>query len=192
MIGTYTRNWNLPCGERAEKDLFGDLETVLRLGPQWNVKALRVQGHVEAGASFECDVEYDRTEEFVTFVGTIDSFEPGRRLMLRLTSNRIEIDFSAQLTDYLNEKVVGFRISSIPPPTRQDFYEFDLWARSFVNYVKISESRSAVSRAWRWFLDRYWLKMPQSGKRIVFMIVVADGFSVAFLLALLLWWKFFS
>lgn len=192
MSMTYNREWLLPIADRSELELFADLETVLRLGPQWDVKSLEMEGPFAQGSKFVLGVEYDRTEAPVSFTGKVEEFTPGKGLRIVMQAQEHRVDFSASLSDNPSGALIAFRIAAVPPPVIEDLREYDMWARSFVNYVKISASRKPFTRIWKWFLDRWWLKMTQSGKRLVFFIVVADGFSVAFLAAILLWWKYFS
>ncbi|MFH0824592.1 MAG: hypothetical protein V2B18_17700 [Pseudomonadota bacterium] len=192
MMDQYSREWALAVSEEAILRLFYDLETILRLAPQWNVKALRMDGPPAPGRTFELDVEHDRTETVISFSGQVKSFVPRKVLHLVMESSQNTVDFAVSLTERAQVNLISFHISSVPPPALEDLREYDLWARSVLNYLKISESRSPTTRLWKCFLDRWWLRMTQSGKRLVFFIVVADGFSVIFLVAILLWWKYFS
>jgi|GEM_PF-1557534 len=192
MRGPYFRQWVLPPAGSVSADLFSDLEKVLRLGPQWNVQSLRSKGPLAESGEFELYVEHDRTEIPLSFSVRVEAFDPGKVLRLVMVSPSHALDFLMEVTENPDGRRVSFSIGSVPPPAGEDLREYDLWARSIVNYIKISESRSPLTRIWKWFLDRWWLKMPQSGKRIVFFVVVSEGFSFLFLIAILLWWKFSS
>jgi hypothetical protein len=192
MSVPYNRDWVLPTADQSGIDLLADLETVLRLGPQWDVKSLKMEGPVAQNCNFVLEVEYDRTEAPVCFSGKVEEFASGKALRLVMQAPEHNVDFSVNLSESPEGILIAFRITAVPPPVVDDLREYDMWARSFVNYVKISASRKPHTKIWKWFLDRWWLKMTQSGKRLVFFVVVADGFSVVFLAAILLWWKYFS
>jgi hypothetical protein len=66
------------------------------------------------------------------------------------------------------------------------------WLKSAANYLLISRRTSLFSRTWKWFLDRYWLKMSPSGRRTVFFVVVAEGLSLLFFLLILVWLLIFK
>ncbi len=191
MTSHYARQWTLTPSVPAGASLLNDLEKILRLAPQWNVKSLRIEGSLGADRDFELDVEYDRSGTEISFSGKVEQFIPRNALGIVLTSPAQKVDFVMELTDRPHGRLVSFHIRSLPPPAVSDLREYDLWARSILNYLKISESRFLPVRMWKWFLDRWWLNMTQSGKRITFFIVVSEGFSLVFLVALLLWWKFF-
>lgn len=192
MSRPYNREWILPSADQFEIELLADLETVLRLGPQWDVKTLKMEGAVAQASDFVLDVEYDRAETPVSFAGKVEEFTPGKALRLVMQAQEHSVDFSVNLSESPAGTLIAFRIAAVPSPVIEDLREYDMWARSIVNYIKISASRKPLTRIWKWFLDRWWLKMTQSGKRLVFFVVVADGFSVVFLAAVLLWWKYFS
>lgn len=190
MMDHYSRQWVLTVSDEVANAVFCDLETILRLGPQWNVKTLRMDGPMEPGRTFELDAEHDRSEELLSLSGRVKAFTPGKALHLLMECSQQTVDFSVRLEDREQGKLISFLVSTVPRPVLEDLREYDLWARSFVNYLKISQSRSPFSRIWKWVLDRWWLKMSQAGKRLVFFIVIGDAFSVIFLVAILLWWKY--
>jgi len=192
MNSRYSREWTLPLSGSSAFGLLADVEKVLRLGPQWNVKELRLNGSMEADAAFELDVEYDRSEQAVSFAGKVEELIPGRNLRLALSAPEQQLDFSLRIAEQTDGSLVSFSISTTPDPSPEDMQEFDLWARSILNYVTICNSKSPLSWAWKWFLDCCWLKMSQSGKRVVLFIVVGEGLSLLFLVAILLWWKYLA
>jgi hypothetical protein len=191
-MNEYRGQWILPLSREIAGSLFSDLETTLRLAPQWNVKELIFSGPMEPSAEFQCTVEYDRSEEILSYQGRVESLTPGKAVHLSFRSEVHFIDLSVQMVEHSLGKQLVFTIEADPPAAREDLFEYDLWARSFVNYLKISETNTLRSRALKLFYDRWWLRMSQSGKRLVFFLLIADGFSVVFLVAILLVWKLFS
>lgn len=188
----YANEWALTEDASAAFGRMSNLETLVRLAPQWDVKSFTMGGPPAAGTGFLLEVEFDRSEKAVSFAGTIADYIPGRGLCLALSAP----DCSVQVDIRLNAEPMGsrlrFAVAADPPPQAEDLREYDLWGRSLINYMAISRSRSPLTRAWKWFLDRWWLNMTQSGKRIVFFVVVGEAFSLVFLIAILVWWKYFS
>lgn len=192
MNNSYARQWVVTISPQAISDIFNDCGKILRLAPQWDVKVLRMKEHSESDQGFDLDVEYDRVENLVSFSGKLLTFSPLEHVRIILTSSTQSLDFTMEVTDHPQGKVVSIQIESTPTPDVSDIREFDLWARSILNYMKIADSRFLLIRIWKIFLDRWWLNMTQSAKRIAFFVVISEGFSLVFLVALLLWWKFFS
>ncbi len=190
MNKVYARQWAINVSDESVNDLLRDHEKILRLSPRWDVKEIRTTHGTGDSHTLEVDVEHDRTEMPVSFVANIHkSFSP-ESLQICLTSSTDSIEFSIEVAGLNRGKLVSVLINSTPEPDIHDIREFDLWARSIINYLKISASNHWHVRLWKAFLDKWWLNMTQSAKRITFFIVASEGFSVIFLVALLLWWKF--
>jgi hypothetical protein len=192
MSTPYAREWSLPEDAPAVFRRVCDLGTLLRLAPQWDVKSFKMSGPPAAGADFLLDVEFDRSEEAVSFKGEVAVASPGSVLRLDLSAPGTRMRVDVEIADHPMGCRLRFGVATDPPPQADDLREYDLWARSLLNYLAISRSRSPLTRVWKWFIDRWWLTMPQSGKRIVFFVVVGEAFSLVFLIAILVWWKFFS
>lgn len=187
MNSGYARDWLLPYAAPTDEGLFGDLEKVLRLCPQWDVKSLAPA----PGGGFEALLAHDRLEAELAYHVAVEEHAPGSHLRVKLTRGEESIAFSFAVEDRQTRGVLRARVETVPAPTAEDVREFDLWARSMANYLAISRSRSPAKRAWKWFLDRWWLTMSQSGKRMAFFILMGEALSVVFLVFILLWWKFF-
>ena len=190
MNKVYARQWALNVSDDPVSALLSDHEKILRLSPSWDIKKIRTMSGTGDCHTLEVDVEHDRTEKTISFVGNIHkSFSPDS-LKILLTSPSNSIEFTIEASTLNRGKLVSVQINSSPEPDIHDIREFDLWARSIINYIKISASSHWHVRLWKAFLDKWWLNMTQSAKRITFFIVASEGFSVIFLIALLLWWKF--
>jgi hypothetical protein len=187
MSQAYARDWLLPYASPTDEGLFADLEKVLRLCPQWDV--MNVAPAPDGG--FELLLNHDRLEAELAYHARVREHVPGARLGVTLTRGEESIAFDFSLEDRRTCGVLRARVETVPPPKAEDVREFDLWARSLANYLAVSRSRSPAKRAWKWFLDRWWLKMSQSGKRMAFFILMGEALSVVFLVFILLWWKFF-
>lgn len=188
----YSQQWALTEDAPTAFGRVSNIETLLRLAPQWDVKSFIMDSLPAAGAGFLLKVEFDRSEKPVSFDGTITTYLPGCGLSVVLSAPECSVQVDIRLADDPMGSRLRFTVIADPPPQVEDLREYDLWGRSLINYLEISGSRSLLSRAWKWFLDRWWLTMTQSGKRIVFFVVVGEGFSLAFLIAILLWWKYIS
>jgi hypothetical protein len=165
---------------------FADLETWLRLNPQWQVLAIRGEPALREGSAFALEVEYDRTEQKVLYQALISRVAPGRSLTLRLEGEAPR-EMTIEVLPTSIVSLLKYREESEPPLSAKEQMELTLWLKSAANYILVSHRTSLFSRVWKWFLDRYWLKMSPSGRRTVFFVVVAEGLSLAFFLLILLW-----
>jgi hypothetical protein len=192
MSTPHVREWMLPAFTQRDFLPIVDLDTVLRLAPQWDVTALRMSAPPAAGAVFDLEVVHDRSERPLQFSGCIEAFTAGELLRVGLIGPDCRLRFAIRVMSEPGGYRLRVEVATEPPPEAADVREYDLWARSLLDYLKVSRSRFWPARAWKWFLDRWWLRMTQSGKRMVFFIVVGEAFSLVLLVAVLLWWRFVS
>ena len=62
-----------------------------------------------------------------------------------------------------------------------------LWLRATADYLLLSASPRWRARLGKWLLDRIWLRMNQTGRRVVILILAYEVVGLAFLVAWLLW-----
>lgn len=170
---------------------FLNLETWFRLNPQWQVLSYQGEQPLREGSSFALQVEYDRTEQVVDYRGLIVEFQPNRRLTVRLEGNGLR-EIQIEVTDARFISILKYRELLEQPLSAPEQLELNLWLKSVANYIQVSHHRQIYSRVWKWFLDRYWLKMSPSGRRTVFFVVAAEGLSLLFFLLILLWLLIFK
>lgn len=181
----YFREYPLLGRAISDFGLFADPERALRLGPQWDVKSF-----VRQDDDFTLEAEYDRSEQVVRFAGRIEEQAPDGVLRLSLTSETLRLQIAIRLLDGPGGGRLSLAVDGAPDPAPEDLLEYDLWARSLLDYLRVSGSRSPAARLWKWCLDRWWLKLPQSGKRILLFILAGEALSFVFLVAILLWWRY--
>lgn len=165
---------------------FADLETWFRLNPQWQVLSFQAEPATREGGAFVLEVEYDRSEQQVVYRGLVTVVEPGRVFNLRLEDEEAR-EMTIEVLPTRTISLLKYREDSEHPLSAKDQMELNLWLKSVANYLLISHRTSLFSRAWKWFLDRYWLKMSPSGRRTVFFVVAAEGLSLVFFLLILVW-----
>lgn len=187
---SYARTDVVTFGREEAFGVLDDLETVLRLGPQWTVEALRAAGGVCPGMHFEVDVEFDCSEQKATLAGTVERHVRGELLSMTLEAGPSMLRVFLSVRPHISGHEVEQRFECDPPPSLHALREFDMWARSILNYMQISAGRGFFTKIWKYCLDRWWLKMPQFGKRVVIFILIGEAFSLALLVGILVWWKF--
>lgn len=191
MAVEYRHALELPLPPDRIHPFFEDLERWFRLNPQWMVQSFRCDTPVEAGARFDLNVEYDRSEVKVSYVGTVEEWRPGRSLTITLKgvdtrTITIEVAPAGDLS------FLKYREVRDSEPTVHEKRELSLWLSAVANYVSVSNRRSLRTRLWKWFVDRVWLKLSPSGRRTVFFVIAAEGLSLVFFLLILLWILFFK
>lgn len=155
------------------------------------VQAFRCDTPVEAGARFDLNVEYDRSEVKVSYAGTVEEWIPGRSLTIILKGQDTRT-ITIEVVPAGDLSFLKYREVRDSEPTVHEKRELNLWLSAVVNYVSVSNRESLWSRLWKWLVDRVWLKLSPSGRRTVFFVVAAEGLSLVFFLLILLWILFFK
>jgi len=184
----YSCHLYLPLPRDQVFAFFHDLDTWFRLNPQWAV--LEFARTAETGA-FALKVKYDRSEEEVTYKGTVGHREQDGVVTVRLEAETTRI-ITMEILSSAEGSVLNYTEDENRELTPEDKREINLWLKSAGDYIVTSKKNSLRSRLWKWFLDRMWLKMSPSGRRIVFFIVVGEAISFVFLILLLVWLIFFK
>ncbi|HWR90747.1 MAG TPA: hypothetical protein VN260_10830 [Dissulfurispiraceae bacterium] len=184
----YSCHLPLPLSQDHVFPFFHDLDTWFRLNPQWAV--LDFARTAEAGA-FALKVKYDRSEEEVIYNGTVGHREQEGVVTVRLEGETTRI-ITVQVLSAGAGSVLNYIEDGSREPTPEDKREINLWLKSVGDYIEVSKKSGPWSRLWKWFLDKMWLKMSPSGRRIVFFIVAGEAISFVFFILLLVWLIFFK
>jgi hypothetical protein len=137
---------------------------VLRLNPSWYVKEIEAD---ETGA-YVMTLYDDRSEQTSHVILNIEMH--GQSIRYRMDAGMI--DFSAD--------------ESAPQPTALsitgDFFraeDLPYWLKGLKYYIQLEKKRGSIAK---WFLDRFWLRMTPSQRRIAIIIILAEGIGLAALL----------
>ncbi|MFZ5906742.1 MAG: hypothetical protein ACOYVJ_04950 [Nitrospirota bacterium] len=147
------------------RNFFRHPDMVLRLNPSWHVKDTKTTGDNE----YSLVLYDDGTEDSITLTLAVE--ETGQAISYRMNSGHIEFlmeDIRPQLTK-LSVRGDFFRAEDLP-----------YWLNGIRNYIRLVEKKS---RGMKWFLDRFWLRMTPSQRRIVVILLLAEGIGLAALVA---------
>ena len=138
---------------------------VLRLNPSWHVREIKA---VDTGA-YVMTLYDDRSDEASQITLKIELHE--QSIHYRMNSDAIEFiaDEASPLLTVLSIKGNSFRSEDLP-----------YWLRGLKNYIQLEAKQGGIAK---WFLDRFWLKMTPSQRRITIIIILAEGIGLAALIA---------
>jgi hypothetical protein len=187
----YQNAEEIPLTKAQVFSFFSDLEKWFRLNPQWNVLSYEAEPPLAQGKSFTLKVEYDRSEMKVEYRGIIEELEAPDLLKVRLEGDPPR-EMTIEVRDARFVSLLKYREPKEYQITAHEQRELNLWLKSVSNYIQISHRTSLFSRVWKWFLDRYWLRMSPSGRRTVFFVICAEGLSLVFFLLILGWLLIFK
>jgi hypothetical protein len=150
------------------RKFFLNPDIVLRLNPSWNLK------HIQAiqNNSYALTIYDDRTENSCQFILSVEMIE--NSVNYRINSNIIEFlteEISPALTK-LSIRGNLFRKEDLP-----------YWLKGIQNYIMLEKKKGKVIK---WLLDRFWLRMSPSQRRIALIIVIAEGIGLVALIAVVI------
>jgi hypothetical protein len=175
----------IPLPKEKILPFFYRLEKWFRLNPQWQVLSIEGDCHIKKGDRFGLRVRYDRIENLVNYDGVVEELIDGRVLSVCLnaeTTRRITLYFGdkGDASVLRQEEIMENNGSPM------DQGELNAWLKSVAWYLILQNKNTPWSKLWKFFMDRLWLKMSPSGRRIVLLVVIAEasGF-ILFLLFLI-------
>lgn len=150
------------------RDIFLKPDIVLGLNPSWYVKEIKLTDK----ALYALTLYDDRTDETFSIIVNIEVSE--RSIGYKINSNRIDF-----LIDEIKPSKVRLSISG-------DFLnEADIpyWLKGLKNYIQLEAKQSRIMKG---FLDRFWLRMTPSQRRITIIIILAEGIGLIALIAVVI------
>jgi len=175
----------IPLPQEKISPFFYGLEKWFRLNPQWEVLSIERACHIKKGDRFGLRVRYDRTENLVNYDGVVEELIDGRLLSVRLNAEnlrRITVHFGDKGdTSILRQEEIMENEGS-----PMDQGELNSWLKSVAWYLVLQNKNTPWSKFWKFFMDRLWLRMSPSGRRIVLLIVIGEAAGFIFFLLFLI------
>jgi hypothetical protein len=67
-------------------------------------------------------------------------------------------------------------------PSEIERQEIASWLKGVAWYLMLQNKNTLPSRIWKFFMDKVWLKMSPAGRRIVLLVIIAEGAGFIFFL----------
>lgn len=147
------------------RNFFLTPEIPLRLNPSWHVKEI----HENGSSRYTLILYDDRREDSSRIMLLVEEFE--NTVRYRINSDVIEFFIEETQPAHTRLSVCGnfVREEDIP-----------YWLKGLQNYIGLEQRQSRVIK---WLLDRFWLRMSPSQRRIAVIILIAEGIGLAALFA---------
>lgn len=156
---------------------FADGETWFRLNPEWEVLAC---------AADRLKVRYERSEaeaEYRRPAGA-DFGDAGTTLLLDGASARtLQLGWTAAGEGLTR---IDYGESFAAPLEDARRAELNLWLDAAAGYLTIAARGDRRARLMRWLLDRFWLRMSPSARRVGLLIVGMETMALLLFIAVLL------
>lgn len=150
------------------KAFFLNPEKVLRLHPAWYITDLKCSDK----GIYDITLYDDRTND-------------SRQMKLEVVFREMTINY------IFDSDVIEFSINKLEPAMiRVEVHggilrneDVPYWLRGLQNYMAMETGRG---RFMKWFLDRFWLRMTPSQRRIALIVLIAEGIGLAAFIAVVI------
>jgi hypothetical protein len=187
---------NLPVSEVTAFKVLSDLNVILRLSPYWSLKELKplTEGPVEEGSRYEATIEYYGKEVTETHGLEVIELLSDKKISFKVEEGVLkEISFNIEKDSDGIRLAHQFLIDSddeaILKGTRS---ELVFWLRSVGEYLKLAEGKTLWKRFFKWFMDRAWLRLTLSERKIAIIVTKISILELVLLLILVLAWNLFK
>lgn len=169
-------------------EIITDLDLLFRLNIQWHMKSHNFSKAITKGSNYSVRVCYDRTDKELEYTAEISELIPSSLMIIDL-KGAIDRKVIFRLEGY-GERSSNFTLEEVrdKPLSREEIVELNLWAKSIINYAMIKQSRKITTRIWKFILDKIWLKLSPTGRRVVFFIVISEIFALFFFLMFVIYY----
>jgi hypothetical protein len=160
--------------------LVWDGEALFRLNPEWEVLAY-------AGDALR--VRYERSEAEADY-RVVRADRPGEGASIELVgepARRIDLTWRADGDGRLR---LDYREAFAAPPDMERGAELTMWLRAFAGYLALTAGGGRKPRVMRWLLDRIWLRMTPTSRRVSLLIVGMEALALLLFVAIVLVYRF--
>jgi len=173
----FERSAGVTAPSELVRQFFCDGETWFRLNPEWELLSLDAdclkvryeRSEMEAAYRRPASADIASTGGSVVFAGT-----PPRAIVLALTA----VDAATTRIDWQE--------SFAEPVEAARRAELNLWFDATLGYLAIAARRDRRGRLMRWLLDRIWLKMSPTARRVGLLIVGMETLALLLFVAVLI------
>ncbi len=183
-------SFTVPVSAKAIYEVITDLDLLFRLNIQWHIKNHNFSKPIIKGSNYSVRVNYDRTDkELEHNVEVLDLIENSLMIIDLKGAKERKIIFKLE---GIGDRHTTFTLEeqTDEPLSKEEIMELNLWAKSIVNYAMIKQSRKITSRIWKFILDKIWLKLSPTGRRVVFFIIISEIFALLFFIMLVIYFLF--
>jgi hypothetical protein len=152
----------------AVRDFFLKPELVLRLNPSWYIKKIIISGK----DIYDITLYDDKTDEICPIVLNVDARENSINYIINGTVTEFHIHETSPTMTELSIRGDFFRREDLP-----------YWLKGLKNYIRLEASESRIVKP---LLDKFWLGMTPSQRRIAAIIIMAEGIGLVALAAVIL------
>lgn len=183
----------LPVQEETAFRAVTDLNTLLRLSPFFTLKAFaaKAKGDVQEGSAYQVTIEYYQKNITETHMIGVENLSTNQQIVYAIDNGILK-----SITFTLARDIKGILLtqsflldSSDEAVLKGSESELNFWLRSIGEYIKLAEGRSHCMRVQRKFMDRIWLRLSLSERKIAIIMAKITVLEIILLLVMVLIWN---
>ena len=188
---------NLPVSESTAFKVLSDLNATLRLSPYWSLKELKsISGiPIKEGSRYEATIEYYAKEITETHGLEVVEYLQDKKIFFKVENGALkEINFIIEKNNTGIRLTHQFLIDSIEDETvlKGTKNELFYWLRSIGEYLKLAEGKTLRQKLFKWLMDRAWLRLTLSERKIAIIVTKISILELVLLLVLIIIWNLFA
>ncbi len=186
----------MPVSEKLAFQVLSDVNLILRLSPYWSLKKFKpfLEGTVRTGSRFEATIEHYGKELTETLTLEVIEFYNNEKISLRVEEGSLkQINFLIENNSEGIKLTHQFILESEDDSVIKGFEaELHYWLRSIGEYLKLAGDRSLYKKPFKLFMDKVWLRMTLSERKIAIIMATISIIEIILLLVLVLAWNLFT
>lgn len=183
----------LPVSIAAAYRVITDLNTIIRLSPFFTLKHIEPPTGRAAQKGDRCrlTIEYYGNKTIETLGIKIEQLEMDRLISYTIEDSvvktiRYELEPAAEGVQLTQSFELDSEDETLMKGTQDELHA---WLRSVGNYLNLGKDKTPVKRAWKWFMDRVWLRLTLSERNIAIIMIKISILELVLLLVLVLIWN---
>jgi hypothetical protein len=187
---------SLPVSEKLAFQVVSDVDLILRLSPYWSLKKFipLSAGIPGTGSRFEAVIEHYGKELTESLILEIVEFYKNEKISLKIEEGILKrinfvIESNSEGVRLTHQFLLDSEDESIIKGSEHELY---YWLRSIGEYLKLAGGGSFYKKLFRWFMDKVWLRMTLSERKIAIIMVSISIIEIILLLVLSLIWNLFA
>ncbi|HAZ60524.1 MAG TPA: hypothetical protein DCY89_03000 [Gammaproteobacteria bacterium] len=160
---------------------FRDGEAWYRLNPEWEVVSLDKTGDPQ-----RLKVRYERSEREAEYCRPASAdFAPGGGMIALAGDPTRTIALTLSPLGETQTRLDWRETFSAPIETAR-LAELNLWGAAAAGYLAFAARKDRRARLARWLLDRFWLRMTPTARRVGLLIVGMEGLALLLFIAIVI------
>ncbi|MCS7149688.1 MAG: hypothetical protein RMI93_02970 [Caldimicrobium sp.] len=181
-------SYTCPAGLDSLLKVLTNLELLLRLNIQWHLKEHNFPKAIQSNGTYTCILHHEGLSKDILYKVKVE---------YRSNPTVIDLSFDGELPQQVcftiredNGKTLLDMVVKKESLSHEEQMELNLWIKSIINYAMITESKSPLTKVWKFLLDRFYLRLSPTGRRVVFLVVVSEIFALFFFILLVIYFLY--